>query len=256
MYKKIGVFFVLVLFFSACKTKQVATESAAAEEMAAVKVIEGHYKQKTDFETLNIRTSTKYSDEKQSYTLSADIRIEKDKVIWINVKKFGFSMARALITPTKVSYYEVLNSTYFDGNYDLISNWIGTDLDFNKVQNLFLGEAIDDLTKKAYLATIVEGMYKLTEKDKTATQKEFYFEATNFLVKKEWISQPAENRSVTISYGAFEPKENRFMPSNIVIEALQDDTIQVEIDYKEITFNERINTPFSIPEGFKEITIN
>ncbi len=256
MLRKIGVLFVALTFFSACKTKQVVAESAAEEEIAAVKVIAEHYNKNVDFETVNIRTSAKYSDEKQSYTLSADIRIEKDKVVWINVKKFGFSMARALITPTKVSYYEVLNSTYFDGNYDLISNWIGTDLDFNKVQNLFLGEPIDDLTKNAYLATIVDGMYKLTEKNKTATQKEFYFEAANFLVKKEWISQPAENRSVTINYGTFTPKDNRYMPSSIEIEAVQDDTIKVEIDYKEITFNEKINTPFSIPEGFKEITID
>ena len=41
-------------------------------------------------------------------------------------------MAKALITPTKVSYYEKINNTYFEGDFSLLSNWLGTDLDFQK----------------------------------------------------------------------------------------------------------------------------
>jgi hypothetical protein len=47
-------------------------------------------------------------------------------------------MAKASITPTSVSYY----GTYFEGDFSALSQWLGTDLDYNKIQNMLLGEAL------------------------------------------------------------------------------------------------------------------
>lgn len=244
------------VFLAACKTKLSAVnETTASEELAATKVIKEHYSQKANFKTLNIRTNAKYEDDKTELSFTADIRIIKDEIIWINIKKFSIPMAKALITPSKVSYYEVINGTYFDGNYDLISNWLGTDLDFQKVQNLFIGKTLDDLTKQTYIATIVDGLYKLTEKNKSATEKEYHFEASNFLLKKEWVSQPAENRNVTINYPSFTNQNNMYLPTEISIDAIQKKPVKIEIQYKNVTFDENFNTPFSIPDGYEEIKI-
>ena len=137
----------LIVFLIGCKSKQAVATAAANENTEVSKVIKGHYTNDFDFKTLNIRANARYEDEKQSHSMNADIRIKKDEIIWINIKFFGIPMAKAIITPTKVSYYEKLNGTYFEGDFSMLSNWLGTDLDFNKVQNLFLGKAIDDLTK-------------------------------------------------------------------------------------------------------------
>ena len=130
----------LVVFLIGCKSKQSVTTAAANENTEVSKVIKGHYKNEHDFTTLNIRANAKYEDEKQSHSMNADIRIKKDEIIWINIKFLGIPMAKAMITPTKVSYYEKPNGTYFEGDFSMLSNWLGTDLDFNKVQNLFLGK--------------------------------------------------------------------------------------------------------------------
>lgn len=144
--KKLIVLFIGFTFIVSCKTKQSVKEAAANESLVAAKIIEGHYENNKEFSTLNIRANAKYKDEKQSHSVTADIRIKKDEIIWINVKLLGFPVAKALITPDKVSYYEKINNTYFEGNFNLLSNWLGTELDFNKVQNLLIGNAIDDLT--------------------------------------------------------------------------------------------------------------
>jgi hypothetical protein len=47
-------------------------------------------------------------------------------------------MAKASITPTSVSYY----GTYFEGDFSALSQWLGTDLDYNKIQNMLLGEPL------------------------------------------------------------------------------------------------------------------
>ena len=126
----------LILFLVGCKSKQtVATANASANKEVS-QIIKGHYANQYDCKTLNIRANAKYDDAKQSHSLNADIRIKKDEIIWINIKFFGIPMAKALITPKKVSYYEKINGTYFEDDFSMLSNWLGTDLNFQKVQNL------------------------------------------------------------------------------------------------------------------------
>lgn len=256
MLKRISVF-VLIVLLSACKAKKSVTELAANEELAATKVIQEHYKNKLNFKTINIRTTAKYEDDKNMQSVSADIRMIKDEKIWINVKFLGFPAAKALITPDKVSYYEKVNNTYFEGNFEVLSNWLGTDLDFQKVQNLLLGKALDDLSKTQYVANIEEDLYKLTEKIKSpSTEKEYYFEAANFLVKKEKVVQKIENRSLEINYPSFGKFNEMFFPNEIFLKAIQDDKVTIEIQYKNITFDEDLSMPFSIPSGYDEVKIN
>jgi hypothetical protein len=57
-------------------------------------------------------------------------------------------MAKASITPTSVSYYEKIKGTYFEGDFSALSQWLGTDLDFNKIQNMLLGEAAHENATK------------------------------------------------------------------------------------------------------------
>jgi hypothetical protein len=58
------------------------------------KIINGHYANKHDFKTLNIRANAKYEDEKQSHSMNADIRIKKDEIIWINIKILAFQLQK------------------------------------------------------------------------------------------------------------------------------------------------------------------
>jgi hypothetical protein len=39
-----------------------------------------------------------------------------------------------------------IKGTYFEGDFSALSQWLGTDLDYSKIQNLL--EALDDLKKE------------------------------------------------------------------------------------------------------------
>ncbi len=255
MVKKVILFILSVLLFTACKTQKSVGESTANTTLSAAKVIKAHNAQEHNFETLSIRANAKYDDAKQAMGAAVDIRIQKDQLIWVSIKKLGITFARAKITPKNVSYYEVIDGTFFDGSYDVISNWLGTDLDFQKLQNLFIGKVLDDLTKEKYTASIVDGLYKLAKKNKHNTIKEFYFEGANFLVKKEFISQPKENRSLQLNYPSFTNHEKMYLPNEIFIEAQQKKKVKIEIEYKNAIFNEKLNTPFSIPNGYEQVQL-
>ncbi|MFY7987627.1 MAG: DUF4292 domain-containing protein [Flavobacterium sp.] len=246
----------LIVFLVGCKSKQSVATAVANENTEVSKVIKGHYKNEHDFTTLNIRANAKYEDAKQSHSMNADIRIKKDEIIWINIKFLGIPMAKAMITPLKVSYYEKINNTYFEGDFSMLSNWLGTNLDFQKVQNLFIGKAIDDLTKDKWISDVVEKMFKLSLPNNSDVSKEFYFEGANYLLKKETITQESQNRNLSIQYPSYKEEKGMFLPNAINIKAAQKDVITIDIEYKNTTFNENLSYPFSIPNGYTPIEIN
>jgi hypothetical protein len=252
--------YILVVVFAwiliGCKSKQAVATAAAKDTTEITKIINGHYANESNFKTVNIKANAKYEDPSQSHSLNVDIRIKKNEIIWVNIKILGFPVAKALITPTKVSYYEKINSTYFEGDFSMLSNWLGTDLDFQKVQNLFLGKAIDDLSKDNWISEINEKLFRLSPASTTDITKEYYFEAANYLLKKETITQASQNRALEIQYPSYNQVDQIFMPNAIHIKATQKEKISIGIEYKTTTFNENLSYSYAIPSDYKAIQID
>jgi hypothetical protein len=254
-----GIALILVLLsFASCKTKQAALgEQAAIGGKSAKEIIEGHYRNTKDFKTLYIQASAKYLDDKTSQSVSADIKIKKDEIILVSVRVLGITRAKAIITPTKVSYYEKLNKQYFEGSYTVLSQWLGTELDYAKVQNMLIGEAMYDLNKGMYQATVEEGRYKLQSMDKSAITKLFFFEGANYLLKKQSVSQAGQQpRSVDIEYPAYNEYPKAVLPGIIKIAAEQEKRVNINIEYNKVTFDEDLSFPYEVPEGFEQIFID
>jgi hypothetical protein len=258
--KKFFTFLILVVVLASCKTKKTVVEQSVAKETVvdnmAKEIIEKHYENKVDFQMVSIRSTADYEDQKQSISIGADIRIKKDEIIWINLKFFGIPMAKALITPTRVSYYEKANGTYFDGNYSILTKMLGTDLDFQKVQNLLLGRPVDDLTKEVFIAEIVTNLFQLKLKKQADIEKLFRFETANYLLKEQFINQISKNRNVLVTYPSFTNQDNILLPTGISIIANQQNQVKINVEYKKITFNEALSYPYSIPDGYSQIKID
>jgi len=248
-----------VVLLVSCKSKQNVMSGQSATESAAVSaVIQGHYANKKDFKTANFRASARYEDRSQAQNVTAEFRIRKDEKILVIVRFFGITMAKALITPDKVSYYEKINGKYFEGHYQSLSNWLGTDLDFQKVQNLLLGQALDDLTKDEYTVSLQSGLHVLKTSQEEAVKKLFMFEAANFLLKKALLEQQTRDgmRSVEINYPSYKDSGRGIYPSEIYIEAHQKEKVTIKIDYNNVTFNEDLSFTYNVPEGYEQIFID
>lgn len=257
---KIRWSFIFLIGFASiisCKSKAVISEATATKSMSAEKVIDNHYDTKKDFKTAYIKADVSYKDEKQSLNVSADIRIKKNEQILLSIRFFGITMAKALITPKEVKYYEKSGNKYFEGDYTTLSKWLGTDLDFQKVQNMLIGQAFDDLNKGKYDSSIEEGLYKLYDKSNKSTEKSFFFEASQFLIKKQEVSQKAKNRMLKVSYPNHKDYPEVILPTQLIIEALQDNkATKINIEYKSATFNEDLSFPYSVPDGYDRIFID
>ena len=91
--------FALVFLIISCKSKANLAEGNANDLLSSEKIISNHYNNKVNFSTVYIKANAKYKDEKNSQSVTAEIRIKKDEQILVSVRFLGFTVAKALITP-------------------------------------------------------------------------------------------------------------------------------------------------------------
>jgi hypothetical protein len=256
--KNISVLLIGLLLIG-CKARQAAvSESSAAgkKAVAADTLIARHYQSAAVYKTLNIRAKAHYQDEQNEQNVSAEIKIEKDRKILVSVRVLGITMAKALITPDRVQYYAKLDGTYFDGDFAKLSKWLGTPLDFGKVQNLLTGIALDDLTKGRYDFSVDGKRYKLSAEE-NGILKTFLFEAGKALLKSESLAQAKPGRTLRIDYPGYSDYPSGALPSEINIEAVQEKgKTNIDIEYGQATFNEDLSFPYSVPDGYERINID
>ncbi|GIZ08015.1 DUF4292 domain-containing protein [Flavobacterium sp. UMI-01] len=260
--KKGIVFLVMAsaLFLGSCKSKQALIQNnatAPSEELKTNEIIGKHYDVKTDFSTIYIKSNVRFDNGSQTQNLAAEIRIKKDEQILVSLRFLGITMAKASITPDKVSYYEKVKGTYFEGDFSGLSQWLGTDLDYNKIQNMLLGESLDDLRKGKYLQTLDALAYQLVDKANNTTHKTFYIDAANFKVRKQQVIQTDKGRKIEIKYGNFTAFDKNMLPKQVHIEAIQEKgKTDINLEYEDINFNQSLSFPYSVPNGYKRIIIN
>ena len=244
----------LLLVFSCKTTKTISSDGELTSDLSAKQLIKNNTKSIANFRTLTARVKADYSSNDESKGTTISLRMEKDKTIWMSAP---FSMAKVLITPEKVSFYNKLDNTYFDGDFELLSDFVGTELDFDKVQNILLGEALYDLKKEEFIASTFEKSYLLQPKNQRDLFEIFYLlNPSHFKMDSQQFAQPNENRILQIDYKDYQKVDKQKLPQTIKIIAVEkfDETI-IDLEYRSVALNEKIRFPFRIPSGYKEIEI-
>ena len=230
--------------------------TAPEEDAAAAAVITNHYENEADFETLQGRLRVQFQNESQNQTVNVSYRMRKDEIIWMSAQLMGFPLAKVMITPEKVQFYEKITGTYFDGDFSLLSDLLGTPLDFEKVQNLLLGQTIYDLREERFRLTESSRGYQLVPVRENNLKRMFLLDAGNYKAAAQQISQKGAGRSVTITYPSYQKVSGRVFPKDIKIIAIEGSTnTQIDMTFRSVEFNVPVSFPFSLPSGYDEIVL-
>ena len=248
----------IVLCFLAvlgCKSsKSVTTGGDSNLKLSAKEVIKANTKQSADFKTLHCKIKVVYKQDDKSQSHTVTMRMQKDEVIWINS---ALNLIRVKITPEKVSFYNKLDNTYFDGDFSLLSDLLGTDLDFQKVQNLLLGNALFELDKATHNMSVHEDAYLFQPKQQQPIFELFYIiNPSHFKIDSQQLSQSNESRHLEIDYLSYQEVNRQSLPENMKIFVLEgDEETTIEMAFKSISLNVDLRYPFKIPSGFDEIIL-
>ena len=224
--------------------------------MLLTKVLDSYKSNSFNKKTVKASLKIKYKGEKPMPNVNASLRIEKDKVIWLSISKF-ISVGKLKITPDRVQFYNNIDNTYFDGDFSLLSNVLGTEVNFNQIQNIFLGEAIYDLNKEDYQIKTIDNNYVFTPiENDDRFDLFFWLDSDNFKTKKQEIHQNNGSKLLSIQFTEFEKVEGTIFPKHLYILAKDSKkTNTIDVDYKSIKFDLDLSFPFTIPSGYKEIKL-
>jgi len=255
-FNKIALTFVLMTLLINCKSaKNVIASGEASNKLSAKQVIKQHQKSNADFNTMQARVRIDLIQGDQEQGATFNLRIEKDKVIWLSAP---LGLARMMITPDKVRFYNKQDNEYFDGDYKLLSDFVGIDLDFLKVQNILMGQAIFNLKDRPHTVSVNDNSYALQPKDQSALLELFYIiNPAHFKMDSLQLFQQLQKRILQVDYKSYQEVDKQVLPKNIRIIAVEDaDEVAITMDFKSITLNGEVRFPFKIPKGYKEIVIN
>jgi outer membrane biogenesis lipoprotein LolB len=246
---------VIMSFLVNCKSaKSVIASGEASNNLSAKQVIKQHQKNDADFKTMQsrVRIDLIQGDKEQGFTFS--FRMEKDKVIWLSAP---LGLARLMITPEKVQFYNKQGNEYFDGDYALLSDFVGIDLDFDKVQNILLGQAIFNLKDQPHKVSVNENSYVLQPKDQSALLELFYLiNPSHFKMDSLQLTQQLKRRILQVDYKSYQNVEKEVLPLDVKIIAVDDtEEVAINMEFKSVSLNEEVRFPFKIPAGYKEIVI-
>jgi len=219
-------------------------------------VLDSYYKNSFDKKTVKASLRINYKGEKSIPSFRASLRIEKDKVIWMSLSKI-ISIGKLKITPNSVQFYNNLDQTYFDGDFSLLSNLLGTEVNFKQVQNILLGEAIYDLNNTDFQIKQEANNFVFTPTiNDDRFNIFFWLNSNSFKTEKQEIRQNNNEKLLSIQFTEFENVENVTFPRHLYI--LAKDTKKrstIDIDYKSVKFDLPLSFPFTIPNGYKEIEL-
>ncbi|WP_178991243.1 DUF4292 domain-containing protein [Winogradskyella schleiferi] len=244
----------IALTFSCNSAKSVIDSGVASDKLSAKQVIRQHEKNEADFKTMNARVAIDIiqGENEQGHTFS--LRMKKDKVIWLSAT---LGMARMMITPEKVRFYNKLDNEYFDGDYKLLSDVVGVDLDFMKVQNILLGQSIYDLKDEPHQVSVNGNSYAISPKDQNAIMELFYLiNPSHFKMDSLQLQQQLKKRMLQVDYSSYQEVKKQIIPENIRIIAVDDtDQVAITLEFKSVALDGEVRFPFNIPSGYKEIEI-
>lgn len=248
---------IMVIALSACGgSKKVA--GSDFDNLALKNILASHEAAEPEFKTLAARMYVIYEDDERSQGITVSMRMEKNKAIWIKAQVAGLvTVAKVMITPDRVQFYESINSQYFDGDFALLSDFLGTKIDFEKAQAILLGQSIFDLEASELTVSPLATTLKI--QPKTQPQNFIYsilLNASNYKVSSANLSQPQDSRLLSLRYGEYEKIDSSFFPSIVELNASEKEKkTKVEITYRKIELNVPVNFAFDIPEGYEEIEL-
>ncbi|TYP99875.1 uncharacterized protein DUF4292 [Tenacibaculum adriaticum] len=254
IFKYIFVFFIV---FSSCKSsKAISGKTSFVKELSAKKVAKKHVAENFNKKTIDAKLKVNYKDSKEDLGFSVRMKIKKDEVIWLKGTKI-ITVFKAKITPEKVSFYSPYKKNYIEGNFSMLKKMLGTDINFQQLQNLLLGQAIYDVKSEKHEVEIVEKAYQLHPKKQPVLFDLFYWvNPSNFKLNKQSLVNEFKKQRLDISYPKYLKRHHVSFPERININAQEKNKFtNINISVRSIIFDEEVSIPYKIPSGYKEIKL-
>lgn len=222
------------------------------------------------FDRLKAKLSIDATIDSSSNSFSMSLRMKKDSIIWMSLSKLGIEGARMLITKDSVKFINTLKKQYFSGDFNFLSQYLNTDLDFEAIQSLLIGNSVtfyDEAEKikpgidncQYTLGTIRK--FKLRRvmakgKELKDAVQSIYLIPETFKIARILFYDFNPDRRLDAQFGGFavpEKSNNQLFPYKMSYVIKAEKQVAIAIDYDKVQLDEELSFPFKIQDNYERI---
>lgn len=204
-----------------------------------------------NFNTFAGRAKTKLDINGNSNDVTLNIRIERDKRIWVSITAIlGVEAARALITPDSILLINRLQGVYLRKPFSYVYKYASNQVNYKTLESLLIGNAIPELLNEKADVVNADGNTTLSGSLQDLLYK--LIVGADLKVTQTNLSNQNERQSLQVVNNTFIQATNRIMPSQIdIASVVKDKKIQVNLHYTKADYDVQQEYPFSIPASYE-----
>lgn len=206
------------------------------------------------YQTFSARIKVDYVDKDgKGPDLTVFVRMKKDSVIWmsINATVFSYEAFRVMITPDSVIVLNKKDKQVQFRSLSYLQELTQLPFDFSTLEDLIVGNPI-------YLDRNIVS-FKRDESFTLLLSVGKFFKNLITLSNGDFVLQHSKlddvnatrNRTCDLTYTAYDNKNEINFSQGRKITVAEKSKLDVDMDFKQYSFNESLSFPFSIPKNYK-----
>ena len=253
MTKSLSLFLLGGLFLVSCGTKKLGSVSRGFSSDDA-SAIQNEIKQNIfQHQSIKYTSSAKIRLNGTTYNANLQVRMERDKALWISATAtiIGVEVGRLLLTADSVFLINYLERTYLSEPISFFATYLAVEPSLNQIQDIMLGNSITDfqnaniqVSKDSIHFISALGLFSLVESFSKKQLKPH-------LLK---VSNQKQNTLASIVYDNFEKIGNNALAKQLTIQTENEkQPINAVLNNANFVLNETLSFPFKIPGSYKKM---
>lgn len=244
--------FLLLAIFSLNSCSSIRKSRGESDKgMTAERLLRQIEKQQLSPEWFESRLRIDYADEDMSVSATASLRMKKDSLLWLSVKKFGFEVARAQVTKDSVYVVDRFNKEYTIEGLSYLAESYGLPAgSLSELQDFILGNPVfffENLGIEPLGPT-----YRLKGGDDQLSA-EYLIGAEDFLLKKVAFTDLGNNQEMSALLEGYEDLEGEQKFSYIrklALESKYSGQANVTLQFSNVVLDAPKPFKFDIPSRY------
>lgn len=246
-------FGLLVLLTSACSASRKAKTPEDLERKKLEEIYQKMGERQLQSDWMDARARVKYDGPNFQVGATAYVRVKKDSVIWVSVRKLGFEVARVLIQPDSVFVLDRINNEYMKEPLAALRDYIELPANFQVIQSVIYGHPVFFSNSRPKLE-IVDRQYKLSLDSPEMKSK--YMIDEDFLLKSVDVMEVRSGQSFAIQYDDYQIENGKQIFSYIrmfKMNSPDEGLATLDVKFSKVEFNIPKNISFEIPDKYTKV---
>lgn len=251
---KLLLIVVSIVILSSCGSRKAAVEPDESTVAVGHDLLSTYELNNLNFITFSGRAKANVEMEGERQNLTMNIRMERDKAIWVSVTAvLGIEAARVLITPDSVKIMNRLTTEYIAKPYSYLYRYINPGISFRMLQDILVGNISVSMlrTDQLQVATSEDDVQVVGVKDGLTFHYGVNQQNRPFTFNLMELGTDQRLEAHFSEYAVF---DGHNFPQRFTLD-VQGNGVKIAADmlYNRIEFNKNVDLPFTVPSRYRAI---